>query len=122
MSSEVDGGNKKTHKSKTKRKGLDRSSTFKGRGEDKKEKDRGGGSEAVDSTAHQQLVACALGMRDNLEDILVRNLIYMFVYILHVCHVCIHVERFLSSIQPPFHLALYIYVHAERLRGEREGD
>lgn len=79
--SEIDGSNKKAHKLKTKRKGLDRSSTFKGRGEDKKEKDRGGGIEAVDSTAHQQLVICALGMRESLEDILVRN----HTRIVHVC-------------------------------------
>ena len=83
--SEVDGSNKKTHKLKTKRKGLDRSSTFKGRGEDKKEKDRGGGIEAVDTSAHQQLVICALGMRESLEDMLVRNHTLLYV------HVCLHV-------------------------------
>ena len=70
-STEIDGGSKKTQRSKLKRKGLDRSSTFKGRGEDKKERDRGGGSEAADSGAHQQLLACAHKMKDSLEEILV---------------------------------------------------
>ena len=77
------GGSKKGQKSKIKRNRLDRSSTFRGRGEDKKEKekDRGGGggsggggggvSESVDSAAHQQLLACAMKMRDSLEDLLV---------------------------------------------------
>ena len=76
------GGSKKTQKSKIKRNRLDRSSTFRGRGEDKKEKEkekeRGGGggggggvSENVDSAAHQQLLVCAMRMRDSLEDILV---------------------------------------------------
>lgn len=96
-SSEVDGSSKKTQKSKTKRKGLDRSSTFKSRGEDKKEKDRGGSSEAVDSASHQQLVTCALGMRDCLEEILVRNdtqlmqLKGLYVYTVYV-HVHVRTE------------------------------
>ena len=68
---EVDGGTgkkEKGQKSKIKRKGLDRSSTFKGRGEDKKDK----GGEAVDGVAHQQLLSCAVRLRDSLEEILVR--------------------------------------------------
>ena len=80
-STEVDGGSKKTQKSRLKRKGLDRSSTFKGRGEDKKERGGGGGggggSEAVDSVAHQQLLVCAVRLRNSLEDILVRYVDYV---------------------------------------------
>ena len=64
---------KKGQKSKTKRKGLDRSSTFKGRLEKDKEKG-GGGSEGVDSVAHQQLLTCAVRLKDSLEEILVRLL------------------------------------------------
>ena len=67
---EVDGGvGKKGQKSKLKRKGLDRSSTFKGRLE--KEKERGG-VEGVDGVAHQQLLTCAVRLKDSLEEILVR--------------------------------------------------
>ena len=71
---EVDGGTgKKTQKSKIKRKGLDRSSTFKGRGEEKKEKDRVAvvGVEGMDGLAHQQLLTCARRLKDSLEEILV---------------------------------------------------
>ena len=70
--SEVDGtaGKKeKLQKSKIKRKGLDRSSTFKGRAEDKKER---GGGDVVDTVATQQLLACTMRLRDSLEDVLVR--------------------------------------------------
>ena len=52
-----------------KRKGLDRSSTFKGRLE--KEKERGG-VEGVDSVAQQQLLTCAVRLKDSLKEILVR--------------------------------------------------
>ena len=73
----IGGGGKKSQKLKIKRKGLDRSSTFKGRGEDKKEKEkekeRAGGIEAVDSVAQQQLLACAMRMKDSLEELVVRH-------------------------------------------------
>ena len=73
------GGSKKTQKSKIKRKGLDRSSTFKGRSEDKKEKERagagggGGGNEAVDTVQQQQLLICAVRMKDTIGDLLVSS-------------------------------------------------
>ena len=73
VSIEIDGGSKKTQKSKIKRKGLDRSSTFRGRGEDKKEKERGAVTESVDSAAHQQLLFCAQRMKDTLEELLVSS-------------------------------------------------
>ena len=69
VGSEVDGGaGKKGQKSKTKRKGLDRSSTFKGR----LEKDKERGTEGVEYVAQQQLLTCALRLKDSLEEILVR--------------------------------------------------